>query len=221
MHRSGWLRAAVMGANDGIVSTASLVIGVAAADASAKAVFTAGLAGMVAGALSMGLGEYVSVSSQRDTEQADLQLEQDELERHPEQELEELRAIYVGHGLSEDLASQVAAELTARDALRAHAREELNIVEQTRARPMQAALFSMGSFAVGAVLPLAVVATAPLHYRIAFTAVAALSALAGLGSVAARLGGASLFRPMLRVVIGGALALALSGLIGRVAGIVV
>jgi VIT1/CCC1 family predicted Fe2+/Mn2+ transporter len=210
-----------MGANDGIVSTASLVIAVAAAEASAKTVFTAGLAGLVAGALSMGLGEYVSVSSQRDTEQADLELEQGELERHPEQELGELRAIYMGHGLNEDLARRVAEELTARDALRAHAREELHIVEQTRARPFQAALFSIGSFTVGAVLPLAVVSAGPLRYRIAFTAVATLVALAGLGSVAARLGGASLLRPTLRVVAGGALALVLSGLVGRLMGVVV
>jgi VIT1/CCC1 family predicted Fe2+/Mn2+ transporter len=218
VHRSGWLRAAVLGANDGIVSTASLVIGVAAASASRNQVLVAGLAGLVAGAASMGLGEFVSVSSQRDVERADLAREARELAEEPEAELQELAQLYVGHGLSEDLARRVAEELSAKDALLAHAREELHIVEATRARPILAAFSSSAAFALGAVVPLAFVGLSPATWRIPVTSIGTLLALVGLGSLGASLGGAGVLRPTVRVVVGGALALLLTGLIGRVVG---
>jgi VIT1/CCC1 family predicted Fe2+/Mn2+ transporter len=220
VHRAGWLRAAVLGANDGIVSIASLVVGVAAASASTSQVLVAGLAGLVAGAASMGLGEYVSVSSQRDVERADLEREARELAEAPEAELLELTELYMRHGLSEELARRVAEELTAKDALAAHAREELHLIEQTRARPLQASVFSFGAFALGAAVPLVFVAGSPLAWRIPVTGIATLLALVGLGSLGARLGGASVLRPTARVVLGGALALALTGLVGRLVGIV-
>jgi VIT1/CCC1 family predicted Fe2+/Mn2+ transporter len=220
VHRSGWLRAAVLGANDGIVSTASLVIGVAAASESRSHVLIAGLAGLVAGAASMGLGEYVSVSSQRDIERADLKREARELAEEPEVELQELAELYVGHGLSEQLARLVAEELTAKDALAAHAREELHIVEETRARPIQAAVFSFTAFALGAAVPLTFVVASPSAWRIPITGVSTLLALAGLGSLGASLGGAGVLRRTIRVVAGGALALLLTGLIGHWVGTV-
>jgi VIT1/CCC1 family predicted Fe2+/Mn2+ transporter len=211
----GWLRAAVLGANDGIVSTASLVLGVAAADSSATAVVTAGMAGLVGGALSMAAGEFVSVSSQRDVERADLALERRELHATPESEHAELVGIYVAKGLSEPLAEQVADELAQRgDLLAVHAREELGIDPDQLAKPVQAALVSALSFAVGAGLPLAAIALVPGEARMAVTLAAALTALAVLGGWSARLGGAPVMRAVIRVLIGGALAMGITTGIG-------
>lgn len=209
-HRGGWLRAAVLGANDGIVSTASLVLGVAAAEAAPGVILTAGLAGLVGGSLSMAAGEYVSVSSQRDVEAADLSLERRELAARPEHELEELVEIYEGKGLPEALARQVAEALTRHDALAAHAREELNIDIDALARPLQAAASSALSFAVGAALPLCAVALSPEGIRALVTLTAASLALSGLGGWAARLGGAPLQPAVLRVLLGGWLAMGLT-----------
>ncbi|MCW3040486.1 MAG: hypothetical protein JWM31_2391, partial [Solirubrobacterales bacterium] len=189
-HRSGWLRAAVLGANDGIVSTASLVLGVAAAGSSGHAILLAGVAGLVAGALSMAAGEYVSVSSQRDAERADLRLEARELRQDPAGELHELAAIYVRRGLTEELAQAVAVALTARDPLQAHARDELGLDEARRARPFQAARTSAISFSVGAALPLASVAVAHPGARVPVTVLVTLAGLGALGDAGARLGGA-------------------------------
>ena len=180
-HRTGWLRAAVLGANDGIISTASLILGVAASDASRNAILTAGVAGLSAGAMAMGMGEYISVSSQRDTERADIAKEVWELENVPDRELAELTAIYMEKGLSHDLAKEVATQLTEKDALRIHLIEELGITEETIARPLQAAWSSMASFALGAVLPLLAAALAPAGARIAITlAVAVLFSVLSL-----------------------------------------
>ncbi|MFM8862465.1 MAG: VIT family protein, partial [Acidimicrobiia bacterium] len=213
-HRTGWLRAAVLGANDGIISVAALVLGVAAADAGRAAVLTAGIAGLSAGALSMGLGEYVSVSSQRDTEEADIAKERWELENVPDRELAELTAIYMEKGLDHDLASKVAAALTERNALRIHLIEELGITEATMARPWQAAFASMGAFTAGALLPLVAVAAVPdsasSAVRIVTTLVVAVLALLLLGWSGARLGGARPLRPMLRVVGGGIAAMTIT-----------
>lgn len=217
-HRVGWLRASVLGANDGIVSTAALVLGVAAAEASRSAVLTAGVAGGVAGALSMALGEYVSVSSQRDSEQADIAKERWELEHVPERELAELTAIYREKGLSPELARQVAEELHRVDPLRAHLVEELGITEQMQARPFQAAWSSAASFSVGAALPLLAAALAGSSVRIAVILIAALLALTVLGTLGALAGGASPYRPTARVVIGGAVAMGLTMLIGHLIG---
>ena len=213
--RTGWLRAAVLGANDGIVSTASLVIGVAAAGAGRGAVLIAGVAGLVAGAMSMAAGEYVSVSSQADIERSDLARERRELEEDPEAEHRELAAIYVGRGLDARLASEVARQLAAKDALAAHARDELGLTEILRARPIQAALASAAAFAGGAALPLAAVALAP--ESIAMTVVAALSLLflAVLGALAARVGRAGVWKGAWRVTFWGAIAMALTAAIGR------
>ncbi|TPW05740.1 MAG: nodulin-like protein, partial [Alphaproteobacteria bacterium] len=189
--RIGWMRAAVLGANDGIVSTASLIVGVAAAHAAKGDILVAGVAGLVAGAMSMAAGEYVSVSSQSDTENADLDRERKELATDPEFEVHELAGIYVGRGLDPALARQVAEQLTARDALGAHARDELGISEITLARPVQAALTSAATFAVGAVLPLLIVLIAPGEALIPAVSVAALVFLAILGAVGARAGGAA------------------------------
>jgi VIT1/CCC1 family predicted Fe2+/Mn2+ transporter len=189
-HRSNWLRAAVLGANDGIVSTASLVLGVAAAGASGRAIVTAGIAGLMAGTLSMAAGEYVSVSSQRDSEEADLRLEARELSDDPSGELRELAQIYERRGLPSDLALQVAVELSSGGALAAHARDELGLGEQRRARPLQAAWASALSFAAGAVLPLVAIGLSPRSARAAVCVVVTLVALALLGDVGARLGGA-------------------------------
>ena len=208
-HRSGrvgWLRAAVLGANDGIVSTASLIVGVAAAGSSRQAIILAGLAGLVAGALSMAAGEYVSVSSQADTEDADLAMEQRQLHLLPEAELDELTEIYVQRGLEPALARQVAEQLTAHDALAAHARDEIGITDELRARPLQAALASAAAVAAGAVLPLLAVLLAPLARIEWVVPAASLLALVRLGALAARAGGASIPRGILRVVFWSALA---------------
>jgi VIT1/CCC1 family predicted Fe2+/Mn2+ transporter len=223
-HRSsriGWLRAAVLGANDGIVSVASLVIGVAAADSSRSAVMTAGLAGLIAGAMSMGVGEYVSVSSQRDTEVADLRMEAEALEANPEAELHELATIYVHRGLDPALARQVAEQLQAHDAVGAHARDELGITELVKARPLQASWTSAVSFTIAAIVPLVAVGLAPRPLRVAITAGVALVALAVLGVLGAKAGGAPWQRPAFRVVIGGGLAMALTAVIGHIVGTVI
>jgi VIT1/CCC1 family predicted Fe2+/Mn2+ transporter len=220
-HRSeriGWLRAAVLGANDGIVSTASLIVGVAAAEASRSNVLVAGVAGLVAGAMSMAAGEYVSVSSQADTENADLARERTELATDPAFELDELQAIYVGRGLESALARQVAEQLTAHDALAAHARDELGISEVHAARPVQAALASAGTFAIGAALPLIVAAVAPTPRIIVLVTSTSLVFLGLLGGIAARAGGASVTRGAIRVTFWGAAALALTALIGHLFG---
>jgi len=217
-HRVGWLRAAVLGANDGIVSTASLVLGVAAAEAEPKHVLVAGVAGLVAGALSMAAGEYVSVSSQADAERSSLALEKEELATQPEAELEELTAIYARRGLSPELARTVARELTARDALAAHARDELGLTEEFSARPLQAALASAGSFAIGAALPVLTIVVAPRGAPMLTVVAASLVCLAALGAVAARAGGASAWRGALRVTFWSALAMAATAGVGRLFG---
>ena len=219
--RIGWLRAAVLGANDGIVSTASLVVGVAAAHADRGAVLVAGIAGLAAGALSMAAGEYVSVSSQADTEKADLARERRELVDAPERELQELRGIYVKRGLDVDLATRVAEQLTAKDALTAHARDELGLTETHAARPVQAALASAGSFAVGAALPLMATALVATARIIPTVTASSLVFLAALGALSARAGGANQWRGVLRVTFWGALAMGLTALIGRLVGTVV
>ena len=212
--RIGWLRAAVLGANDGIVSTASLVVGVAAAEAGRQGILIAGIAGLVAGAMSMAAGEYVSVSSQADTEKADLARERRELEVSPEGELRELAEIYVARGLEPELAHRVAEQLTAHDALQAHARDELGFTTMHAARPVQAALASAATFAVGAALPLAVAAVAPVAWIIGVVAGSSLMLLALLGSLAAHAGGAGRLRGALRVTFWGALAMALTAAVG-------
>lgn len=217
-HRGGWLRAAVLGANDGIVSTASLVLGVAAADGGASAVIVAGLAGLVGGSLSMAAGEYVSVSSQRDVEQADLAREIEELRTMPRRELDELIGIYKDKGLPEPLAREVAEALTAHDALATHAREELNIDPEDLARPVQAAVVSAASFAVGAALPLAAIVASPLDLRLPLTLAVALAALIGLGAWSAQLGGAPIGRAVLRVAVGGLAAMGLTMAVGSLFG---
>lgn len=214
----GWLRAAVLGANDGVVSIASLVIGVAAADSSTGAIFTAGLAGLVGGALSMAVGEYVSVSSQRDVEEADLGLERRELRDEPELELAELKGLLAARGLSEETAHAAAQELTEHDALAAHASEELGLQLDGLARPVQAALVSAIAFALGAALPLLAIGLAPASIRIWLTGAAGLAALGLLGAWSARLGGAPPLRAVVRVVLGGALAMGLTAGIGHLFG---
>jgi vacuolar iron transporter family protein len=224
-HRSGrapWLRAGVLGANDGLLSTAALMIGVAAAHSSRTAILTAGLAAAAAGAFSMAVGEYSSVSSQRDTELADLAVEQRELETEPDAEQAELVSIYRRRGLSPALARQVAAELSARDdVLAVHARDELGLDPDALARPVQAALVSAVSFTTGALVPILTIAAMPASWRIATAIVVTLVCLALLGALGARLGGAPIGKAALRVVVGGALALALTALIGRLVGAVV
>ena len=223
-HRSGrigWLRAAVLGANDGLISTSSLVVGVASAEPSHVAILLAAVAGLAAGALSMAAGEYVSVSSQADTEQADLNLERRELAASPEAERTELAEIYIARGLTRDLAIQVADQLTAHGALAAHARDELGINESTRARPIQAALASASSFAVGAAPPAILAALLPNGILTPGIVVVTLALLLVLGSVAARLGGAPMFRGALRVAFWGAVAMACTAAIGRLFGAVV
>ena len=216
--RVGWLRAAVLGANDGIVSTASLVVGVAAAGATPANVLLTGVAGLVAGAMSMAAGEYVSVHSQADTEAADLARERTEIETDPAAEHRELSAIYVGRGLDSALAQQVAVQLMRHDALGAHARDELGISAALSARPVQAALASAGSFAVGALLPLAAVALAPAQAVLAWVSIASLLFLALLGVLAARVGGASPLLGAWRVTFWGALAMAITAGVGRLFG---
>ena len=218
--RIGWLRAAVLGANDGLISTSSLVVGVAAAAPDRAAVLLAAIAGLVAGALSMAAGEYVSVSSQADTEQADLARERAELAATPEAEREELAGIYVARGLTRELAFQVADQLTAHDALGAHARDELGIHELTRARPIQAAVASAASFAVGAAPPTLLAGVLPAGILTPALVGITLLLLVALGAVAARLGGASMLRGALRVAFWGAVAMACTALVGRLFGAV-
>ncbi len=217
-HRVGWLRAAVLGANDGIVSTASLVIGVAAATTSRNAVVTAGVAGLVAGAMSMAAGEFISVSSQRDAEQADLQLEAEALAQHPMTELRELARIYETRGVEPGLARLVAEQLMAHDELGAHARDELGITEVSTARPFQAAWTSALAFTAGAIVPVLSSALSPPTARIPVTAALALVALVVLGALGARAGGAPWHRAAARVVVLSSLAMALTWVIGRIVG---
>ena len=224
LHRSeriGWLRAAVLGANDGLISTSSLVVGVAAADPSRAAILLAAVAGLAAGALSMAAGEYVSVSSQADTEQADLAREKGELATAPESEHAELAAIYVDRGLTPDLAGQVADQLMAHDALGAHARDELGIHELTRARPVQAAVASAASFAVGAAPPAVLAALLPAGILTPGVAGVTLALLLALGAAAAHLGGASVPRGALRVAFWGLVAMVCTAAVGRLFGAVV
>jgi len=218
VQRIGWLRAAVLGANDGILSTASLIVGVASAAGTHQSVIVAGFAGLVAGAMSMAAGEYVSVSSQSDTELADLARERSELAQHTGSETEELAGIYVQRGLQPDLALQVAQQLMARDALGAHARDELGISDTTAARPIQAALTSAGSFAAGAALPLVTALVTPSGLLVVAVSVASLLFLAVLGAVGAKAGGAKILVATIRVTFWGALAMAITAGIGAVFG---
>lgn len=217
-HRIGWLRAAVLGANDGIVSTASLIVGVAAAEGGRNTVLVAGLAGLVAGAMSMAAGEYVSVSSQSDTENADLDREREELATDTEFETAELAAIYVQRGLDAELAKKVAVQLMAKDALGAHARDELGISEMLSARPIQAAFASAATFTVGAALPLLMVLVVPGSKLVWAVSGASLFFLALLGALAARAGGAPVWKSIVRVTFWGALAMALTAGVGALFG---
>jgi VIT1/CCC1 family predicted Fe2+/Mn2+ transporter len=221
VNRIGWLRAAVLGANDGILSTASLIVGVAAAAATQNEVLIAGAAGLVAGAMSMAAGEYVSVSSQSDSEQADLARERRELYENPEFELDELTEIYVKRGVDRNLARQVAQQLMAKDALSAHAHDELGISEITTARPVQAALTSAVSFSVGAAMPLLMVVVSPSGALVPIVSAASLVFLAFLGAIGARVGGANVLSGTVRVIFWGALAMALTSGIGKLLGTVV
>jgi VIT1/CCC1 family predicted Fe2+/Mn2+ transporter len=221
-HRSGravWLRAAVLGSDDAIVSTASLMIGVAASSAPKEAILIAGVAGLVAGAMSMAVGEYVSVSSQRDAEKADVKREKRELAEEPQAELKELAAIYVKRGLEKNLAMKVAEQLSARDRLGAHMRDELGIDQSALSRPMQAAWVSAASFALFAMIPIAGLFVSPATLRIPLIAALSLVSLAALGAFGGYLGGAPMARASLRVTLGGALAMAVTALIGRILGV--
>ena len=218
-HRIGWLRAAVLGANDGIVSTSSLIIGFAAANSSPESILLSGIAGLVAGAMSMAAGEYVSVSSQSDTEKADLELEKKSLENDAEFETEELAKIYQNRGLEPALAKQVAVQLMDHDALGAHARDEIGILDTVSARPVQAAIYSAGTFTVGAALPLIVAFVSTQPYLIPAVAILSLVFLALLGGLAARTGGASVFIGASRVTFWGALAMALTAAVGHLFGV--
>ena len=219
--RIGWLRAAVLGANDGIVSTASLVVGIAAANAGRAELVIAAVAGLVAGAMSMAAGEYVSVSSQSDTEHADVEREKRELAADEQSEREELANIYVGRGLDKELAARVAEQLMVHDALGAHVRDELGLSESQRARPIQAAIASAASFAAGALMPVVLVAVAPIHAIIAVVSVSSLVFLVLLGSIAAKTGGANVVRGAARVTVWGALAMAATAAIGHLFGAVI
>jgi len=219
--RTGWLRAAVLGANDGTISVASLVVGVAASGASKSSILLTGVAGLVAGAMSMAAGEYVSVKSQADTESADLAKEKRELETQPEAELEELTAIYIKRGLDRPLAKQVAEKMTSGDALAAHLRDELGITETLRARPIQAALASAISFLAGALVPIAAMLLSPSAWLIAVSSVTALATLVVLGGTAAIAGGASMVKGSIRVAFWGALAMGITAGIGRLFGTIV
>ncbi len=221
VHRIGWLRAAVLGANDGIVSTASLIVGVAAAAVDRDSLLIAGVAGLVAGAMSMAAGEYVSVSSQSDTERADLETERQALAESPHEELEELAQIYVERGVETDLARQVAAQLMAHDDLAAHARDELGISETVTFEPIQAAWTSAVSFSLGAALPLAAAALVPLSNAIPVVSAVSLLSLASLGALSAWAGGAGALKAAARVTVWGALAMAATAIIGAVFGTVV
>ena len=214
----GWLRAAVLGANDGIVSTASLIIGVAAAQGERQAIFIAGLAGLVAGAMSMAAGEYVSVHSQADAEKADIEKETRELAADPQGELMELAGIYIRRGLDPKLAREVSVKMTEHDALAAHVRDELGILEETKARPVQAAFSSAVSFAVGAALPLLLAMMSPVEYIIPIVGAGSLVLLAILGAVAARAGGASIYVGAVRVFFWGAMAMIATAVVGTLFG---
>lgn len=218
--RIGWLRAAVLGANDGIVSTASLIVGVAAASAGRSEMLVAGVAGLVAGAMSMAAGEFVSVSSQSDTEQADVARERAELAADPEFERRELAAIYVARGLTPELATQVAHQLMTHDALGAHSRDELGVSEAVSARPVQAGLTSAATFAVGAALPLLTSLVAPAQHVVPVVAGTSLVFLTALGALSARTGGAPVLKASLRVVFWGALAMGITAVVGRLFGAV-
>ena len=218
VERIGWLRAAVLGANDGIISTASLILGVASAAASQSDVLLAGVAGLVAGAMSMAAGEYVSVSSQSDTENADIAREKRELVDDPDFEKEELAQIYVARGVEVGLARQVARQLMAKDALGAHARDELGISEVTAARPVQAALASAATFSVGAAAPLALVLVSPTSWLLPAVSVGSLVFLGALGMIGAKAGGAGIIKPTIRVMFWGAVAMALTAGIGALVG---
>ncbi len=223
-HRSGrsnWLRAAVLGSNDAIVSTASLMMGVAAADASKDAILLAGVAGLVAGSMSMAAGEFVSVSSQLDAEHADIALEKEELAKSPEAELHELAGIYVQRGLDKKLAHEVALQLSQHDRLGAHLRDELGITEDNHARPLQAAWISAVSFAVFAMLPVLALLVAPADFRMVMIGAVTLASLASLGALGGYLGGAPKIRASLRVTIGGALAMAVTAGIGHLLGMTI
>lgn len=220
-HRIGWLRAAVLGANDGIVSTASLIVGIAASHAAHNEILLTGVAGLVAGAMSMAAGEYVSVSSQADTEQADLARERKELRENEQHEQQELQAIYISRGLDQKLAGQVAEQLMKHDALGAHARDELGISSTGTARPIQAALTSASTFAVGAVLPLLIVLTAPVTDLITVVSLASLLFLTLLGVLAAHTGGSSIIKGAFRVTFWGALAMGLTAGVGHFFGAVI
>ncbi|MEZ5986965.1 MAG: VIT family protein [Hyphomonas sp.] len=219
--RVNWLRAAVLGANDGILSTAGLLIGVASADATPGAVFTAGLAGLVAGAMSMAAGEYVSVSSQADLEKADLAIERAALHNHPDAELQELTEIYIGRGLTPETAREVARQLTEHDALEAHARDELGLNEVVAAKPVQAAVSSALSFSIGAILPIVAAVAAPERLITHVVAVVSLICLGILGALSARAGGASKSKAAARVVFWGVAAMLATGVIGHLFGTVV
>ena len=220
-HHIGWLRAAVLGANDGIISTSSLIIGIATAHATHQNILLTGMAGLVSGAMAMAAGEYVSVSSQADTETADLVREQDELSTQPEHELEELTGIYMQRGLTHELAKQVATQLTAHDALAAHARDELGIIDAMNARPIQAALASAGTFAIGAALPLLIAFFASAANIVPFVAATSLAFLALLGGLAAKVGGANIWIGTGRVAFWGALAMAATAGVGSLFGVAI
>ena len=221
VNRAGWLRAAVMGANDGIVSTASIIIGVAAAGTGQNEILLAGLAGLIAGAMSMAAGEYVSVSSQSDSENADLDREREALAASPEEEHGELAHIYELRGLTPDLADEVATQLTTHNALEAHARDELGITDLSKARPVQAALASAATFTTGGALPLMPVIFAPLSSLIWITTAASILVLGILGFLSAKAGGAPVFRAVARVTLWGAAAMAATAIVGRIFGTVV
>lgn len=221
IHRTGWLRAAVLGANDGIISTASLLIGVAAAHTAFHNILIAGIAGLIAGALSMAAGEYISVSSQADTEKSDLLIEKRELEYNFPHELEELTLIYEERGLDRDLAEQVAKQLMAKDALGAHARDELGITAISTAQPLQAAIFSACSFSLGALFPLLIIFISPNQFLIPSICIISVMFLALLGSVAAKVGGANIFVGAIRVIVWGSIAMAVSAGIGSLLGVAI
>lgn len=221
IERIGWLRAAVLGANDGIISTASLLIGVAAAHTPYNGIFVAGIAGLIAGAMSMAAGEYISVSSQADTEKSALKREMTELQENLPNEIEELTAIYINRGLQRDVAEEVVKQLMAKDALGTHARDELGITEVTSARPLQAALFSACSFTIGSLLPLLMIFIVPIIYLIPSVLIMAVLFLALLGALAAKVGGAGIVLGSLRVVIWGTIAMLVSAGIGSLLGIAV
>ena len=220
-HRSGWLRAAVLGANDGVLSVSSLMLGVASANMDSSGVLVAGFAGLFAGALSMGAGEYVSVSSQADTERADLEIEKLTLANQYDDEQAELRDIYIRRGLDRDLATQVSHQLMAHDALGAHARDEIGITDALTARPLQAAIISAFSFTLGGVVPVLACIVSPTDTRVSVIIAISLIFLGSLGALAAQAGGASLFRGAGRVVIWGALVMGITSVIGRILGLVV